>query len=147
MKVIFMLIFICIAITVVFKVAHLIYLLFKLGFNLEVIKFIVVLGVMGTFASFILLGTDFSTAGFVISTLIGGAILPSLFEITKLKPKSHYGSKQPISVSNSNYAWSYYGGGNGDCGDVGMSSGGSGSFSGDSGSSSSGDCGGGGGGD
>lgn len=141
MSIIFMVIFTGIAVTVVFKTAHLIYLLFKLGFNFEVIKFLFVFGVMAAFATFILIGTDFSIAGFVIPSLIGGALLPYLFDITKMKPKSYYGTEKPNSVSESNYAWSYYGGGNGDCGNVGFSSG-SASFSGDNG----GDCSGGGGG-
>ena len=140
MNIIFMVIFIGIAITVVIKVAQLIYLLFKLGFNFEVIKFLVVIGVMATFSTFILVGTDYSTAGFVIPSFIGGAMLPSLFDITKMKPKSHYGEKKPKSVSESNYAWSYYGSGNDNCGNDGFGSG-SVSFSSDSG----GDCGGGGG--
>ena len=146
MNMLFMVIFIGIAIMAIYKVAHLIYLLFKLGFNFEVVKFLLIFGVMATFAAFILVYTDYSTASLVISSLIGGAILPSLFEMTKIKPKSYYGNKQPSSVSNSNYAWSYYGGGNGDCGNVGYSSGSSSSgFNSDSGSS--GDCGGGGGGE
>ncbi|QUG42165.1 hypothetical protein KD050_02380 [Psychrobacillus sp. INOP01] len=140
MNIVFMVIFTGIAITVLFKAAHLLYLLFKLGFSFEVIKFLVVLGVMTTFSTFILVGTDFSTAGFIIFSLIGGAMLPSLSDMTKMKPKSHYGKKKPVSVSESNYAWSYYGGGNGDCGNVGFSNG-SASFNSDSG----GDCGGGGG--
>ncbi|MEI4771650.1 hypothetical protein WAX74_18670 [Psychrobacillus sp. FJAT-51614] len=84
MNIIFMLIFTGIAITVVFKIGHLIYLLFKLGFNFEVIKFLVFLGVMATFVTLILIGTDNSTAGLVISSLIGGAVLPYLFDITKI---------------------------------------------------------------
>ncbi|WP_277586271.1 hypothetical protein [Psychrobacillus antarcticus] len=142
MSIIFMVIFTGIALTVLFKIAHLIYLLFKLGFNFEVIKFLAVLGVMTAFAAFILIGTDFSTAGFVIASIIGGALLPYLFDITKMKPKSHYGTAKPNSVSGSSYAWSYYGGGNVDCGNVGFSSGSSASFNSDSG----GDCSGGGGG-
>lgn len=141
MNTIFMVIFIGIALTVVYKIVHLLFLLFKLGFNFEVFKFLVVLGVMATFATFILVGTDYSTAGFLIPSLIGGAMLPSLFDMTKMKPKSHYGNNKPENVSENNYAWSYYGGGNEDCGNIGFSSGGA-SFSNDSG----GDCGGGGGG-
>lgn len=141
MKIVCMVFFICIAITFLFKIVHLIYLLFKLGFNFEVIKFLGVLGFLAIFSTFILVGTNYSTAGFLIPSILGGALLPSLFDMTKMKPKSHYGKKKPQSVSESNYAWSYYGGGNGDCGNVGFSNG-SISFSSDSG----GDCGGGGGG-
>ncbi|MFJ7828284.1 hypothetical protein [Psychrobacillus sp. NPDC096623] len=141
MSIIFMVIFTGIAVTVVFKVAHLIYLLFKLGFNSEVIKFLFVLTVMAAFGTFVLIGSDFSIAGFVIASLIGGVLLPYLFEITKLKPKSHYGTEKPKSVSESDFAWSYFGGGDGDCGNVGYNSG-SASFSSDNG----GDCSGGGGG-
>lgn len=138
MNILFMVIFAGIAIAVVYKIAHLIYLVFKLGFSFEVIKFILIIGLMATFAVFILVAADFSTASFIISSLISGSILPSLFEMTKMKPKSHYGDKRPVTVSASNYAWSYYGGGN-----VGISNGSSASFHGDSGSG--GDCGGGGG--
>ncbi|SES46269.1 hypothetical protein [Psychrobacillus sp. OK032] len=141
MNIVFMVIFTGIAITIGFKIAHLIYLLFKLGFNFEVIKLLFVLGVMAAFATFILVGTDYSTSGLIITSLIGGAMLPSLFDMTKMKPKSHYGKMKPKSVSERNYAWSYYGGGNHDCGNVGFSSG-SVSFNSDGG----GDCGGGGGG-
>ncbi|MET0960371.1 MAG: hypothetical protein ABWX58_08605 [Psychrobacillus psychrotolerans] len=143
MNIVFMVIFAGIAITGVYKIAHLIYLVFKLGFSFEVIKFILIIGLMATFAVFILVAADFSTASFLISSLIVGGILPSLFEITKMKPKSHYGDERPVTVSASAYAWSYYGGGNGDCGNVGFSSGSSASFHGESGSG--GDCGGGGG--
>lgn len=141
MSTIFMVIFTAIAITIVFKTVQLIYLLFKLGFNLEVTKFLGVLGVIAAFAAFLLIDTDFSIGGFFTSSLIGGALLPYLFKITKMRPKSHYGEEKPKSVSESNYAWSYYGGGDADCGNVGFSSG-STSFSSDHG----GDCSGGGGG-
>jgi len=54
MNIVFMVIFAGIAITVVYKIAHLIYLVFKLGFSLEVIKFILIIGLIATFAVFIL---------------------------------------------------------------------------------------------
>ncbi|MCZ8537894.1 hypothetical protein M9R32_11930 [Paenisporosarcina quisquiliarum] len=123
----FMGIFIIIASIFVLKNTQIIYLLFKLGFNFDVIRFMIVELLMVALVITILDSFGYTTSSFVISSLILGMFLPAVFETTQKRKPSKISKKKSKKQSSNDYAWSYYGGsGSSDCGDSGGDSGGDG---------------------
>lgn len=120
--------------TIALKYIQVVRLLFRLGFKYDILFFLVlVLAIVG-FSIALIVWNNYTTTGFVLGGLVSGMVLPSLFETTRKKKNSAYGKKRPKHVSDTNHAWSYYGGStSSDCGDAG--SGGSGDGGGDGGSS------------
>jgi len=113
--------------TVALKYIQVVRLLFKLGFKYDVLFYLVLVFVFVGSSIALIVGNDYSTTGFVFGGLLSGMVLPSMFETTRKKKKSGYGKKRPKYVSDTDYAWSYYGGSaSSDCGDAGGDGGGDG---------------------
>lgn len=95
-------------------------LLFKLGFKYDVLFFLVLVFVLVGLSIALIVGNNYTTTGFVLGGLQSGIVLPSMFEMTRKKKKSGYGKKRPKHVSDTDHAWSFYGGSaSSDCGDAG----------------------------
>ena len=79
----FMGIFIIITSIFVLKNCQIVYLLFKLGFNFDVIKFMVVELLMVALVITIFDSFGFTKTSFVISSFILGMLIPAVFETTQ----------------------------------------------------------------
>ena len=106
--------------TIALKYIQVVRLLFRLGFKYDVLFFLVLVLVLVGLSIALIVGNNFTTTGFVIGGLLSGILLPSMFEMTRKKKNSGYGKKRPKHVSDTDHAWSYYGGSaSSDCGDAG----------------------------
>ena len=113
--------------TIALKFIQIVGLLFRLGFKFDVLFYLVIILVFVGSSIALIVGNNYTTTGFVLGGLLSVIVLPSMFEATRKKKKSGYGKKRPKYVSDSDYAWSYYGGSaSSDCGDAGSGGGGDG---------------------
>ena len=90
----FMGIFIIITSIFVLKNSQIVYLLFKLGFNFDVIKFMVVELLMVALVITILDSFGYTTSSFVISSFILGMFLPAVYETTQKRKPSKIQQKE-----------------------------------------------------
>lgn len=100
--------FILVAVSFVVGNAKVVYLLNKLGFNFEVMKFFILELIFLTLSILTLHGLNYSTSGFVISGLLIGIVVPTLFISTKKKVNPKERKTKPKYMSQQEWNWRHY---------------------------------------
>lgn len=84
------------------------YLLSKLGFNFEVMKFFIFEVILLAVSFFILHSFNYSTSGFVISGILIGMVVPSIFVSTKKEVNPKHRNTKPKYMSQQEWNWRHY---------------------------------------
>ncbi len=84
------------------------YLLHKLGFNSEVMKFFIFESIMLILSIFILNSLNYSTTGFCVSGIVLGCIVPSIFISTKKNVVPIKRKTKPSYMTQQEWNWRDY---------------------------------------
>ena len=84
------------------------YLLGKLGFNFEVMKFFLFELILLAISIVVLHSSNYSNFGFVISGLLIGMVVPTIFLSTKKEVNPTYRSTKPKYMSQQKWNWRHY---------------------------------------
>jgi len=100
--------FIIVAVSFVAGNIKIAYLLYNLGFNFEVVKFLILEAIMLIFSIIIVHGLNYSTSGFCLSGILLGCIVPTIFISTKKKVDPKQRKTKPKYMSQQEWNWRHY---------------------------------------
>lgn len=100
--------FVIVAVLFIAGNLKIVFLLTQLGFSFEVMKFFLFELIVLTISIFVLHSSNYSNFGFVISGLLIGMVVPTIFLSTKKEVNPTYRNTKPKYMSQQKWNWRHY---------------------------------------